>query len=895
MKRSCFLFFLFIFAYILIPQNENVSVENFEFINEFSYINALYQGKQGFIWICSKKELIRYDGYIFKKYTLEPAFDQISNSRITDIVEDKHGKLFITTSGNGLYRFDIDTEKFINYRLVKGDGPGIPSNNLYSIYIDKKDIIWIGSNDVGLIKYNQETNVFNKYSNNIQDKKSFPSNTVLDICQGSGDNLWVGTINGFCLFDVNKEESIFYKLKSESSKGGQLENVVSCLYLDKDRLWIGTRVNGLKSFDLKSKKISHYSTYYQKKSRYTHNYISLIQKDSSGQLWIGTYGGGFYKINAVSGKLSKLKINLNNNQFSSITRIRCFLEDHTGNIWVGASPGSLFKKDIRKEKFRKYSFLSENKNRIMAPVEAIYENADNYLWIGTNGKGLFKFDRTTGATINYKVLSSGPGSISSNYINTVYQDNHDKLYIGTFQNGLDIFDLKNNSFKNYKHDPEDPLSLSSDYILSFLKDSKGRIWIGTNKGGANLFDPESETFSKPMNRQKDNNIFSTVSYIYEDSKNNLYFGLNNGICFYDEKNKLFRQVNPSKGTVNGFVTVISEDENENLWIGTFEQGLYKYNIPSQTLSNYSTENKLTDNNILGLLKDEDANLWIGTYNGLSLFNSKKNKFSHFDMSDGLPTNQFRHGFFICKDGELIMGNINSVLGFFPQEIIKDTFLPKIKITDIQQLSEKNSDFGYKPEKKILICSYKDTFLISFSTLSFINTNKIKYSYILRGLNNDWIPIKNKNDLILSNLRPGKYSFQIKASYSDSLWTKEPAELDIIVIPPFWQTIWFKLLFSSLLMISLFIWYKIRIKKVTSRIKTEMQFDSYCSDRKLTNREKEVLVLALKGKTNKEIEDALYLSMGTIKVYVHNIYRKLEVKNRIELIKSFENMKNNEEF
>ena len=572
-----------------------------------------------------------------------------------------------------------------------------------------------------------------------------------------------------------------------------------------------------------------------------------------------------------------------------------YLTDHVGNIWLGVFPGILLKKKAQTGKFNNYILRSPSKKSIRIPVLSIIEDANKQLWIGTESEGLIKFDRETEISNQFKFNPNDKKGISSNKISTIYQDETESIYIGTIQGGLNILNPGNKVFKQYRYDPDDTNSISSDNITCFLKDSKKRLWIGTLGRGLNQFNLERETFSRIMNKNGKPYLLpsNNIRCIYEDHSNNLWVGFPNGVCLYNEEQKAFIPLLYKKQNGNQefkkSVRVISGDKKGNLWIGTY-RGLYKYNFLSKILTKYTVKDGLINNTISGIIEDEIGHIWIGTINGLSKYDPGNNTFINFSTLDGLSSDYFLSSFINSKNGELILSTTNGIIGFFPDEIKLEMIPQKIIISDVQQLSKKNKNFIYKPGKKLLICDYKDTFNISFSTLSFMKPGKIKYSYMIKGLNSEWISIKNKNEVILSNLRSGKYSLFVKASYSGVLWTKKPAKLEIIVVPPFWETLWFKLLILMLIIIALSFWYKIRIEKVTSRIKTEMQFNSFCSEKKLTNREKEVLILALQRKTNKEIEDILYLSMGTIKVYTHNIYRKLNVKNRIELIKLFENMR-----
>jgi len=109
------------------------------------------------------------------------------------------------------------------------------------------------------------------------------------------------------------------------------------------------------------------------------------------------------------------------------------------------------------------------------------------------------------------------------------------------------------------------------------------------------------------------------------------------------------------------------------------------------------------------------------------------------------------------------------------------------------------------------------------------------------------------------------------------------------MPAYWQTWWFKLLLVFLLGFFSFQWYRTRMKRMAARIRTEAAMEQYLSKYDISHREKEIVFLLLQGKSNKEIEDALFIAMGTVKNHIYSIYQKIGVKNRAQLMTLFKNL------
>lgn len=163
--------------------------------------------------------------------------------------------------------------------------------------------------------------------------------------------------------------------------------------------------------------------------------------------------------------------------------IQNILQDSYGFIWIGSWGGGLYKYDG-------YQFKSYN--RLTTSALTLYEDQQNkILWIGTDGMGLIKFDLKTEEYIYYRHDPENPQSISHDTIKIIIKDRQQAvLWIGTQGGGLDKFDLTSETFTAYRHNPEDTRSLSDDTVNCLYQEPNGTLWIGTAKG-VNSLDPKT--------------------------------------------------------------------------------------------------------------------------------------------------------------------------------------------------------------------------------------------------------------------------------------------------------------------------------------------------------------------------------------------------------------------
>jgi DNA-binding CsgD family transcriptional regulator len=188
------------------------------------------------------------------------------------------------------------------------------------------------------------------------------------------------------------------------------------------------------------------------------------------------------------------------------------------------------------------------------------------------------------------------------------------------------------------------------------------------------------------------------------------------------------------------------------------------------------------------------------------------------------------------------------------------------------------------EAEKIILSYRDNiFSFEFAALDYTNPGKNQYMYKLEGFNRDWIHLGHKHDMTFTNLDPGEYTLRIKGSNNDSIWENEGTSIKIIIIPPFWRTWWFRVLLILAVVALAFLWHRSRMKLLTLKLKTETEMGRILSKYNISPREQEIIRLILIGKTNKDIEDELFISLSTVKSHIYSAYQKLKVKNRLELI------------
>ncbi len=291
-------------------------------------------------------------------------------------------------------------------------------------------------------------------------------------------------------------------------------------------------------------------------------------------------------------------------------------------------------------------------------IRSIYQDKNDHYWFGTNGAGVFRYDKKT---LKQYTVNEG---LADNQVLTIQENELGELWIGTGLFGISKFDgnrfitqpkttpthgsnwksknndlwfnagdgvfRENNSsiyYLPFNSSGKDPFTLSRYSVYFILKDKKGNVWFGTQAEGVCKFDGKTLTWFKEKGLAG-----PAVLGIFEDSKGTLWFGNNGaGLFRFDgetltnfteemglNNDDFIATGEPKLGTLARVYT-INEDDTGNIWIGTVDAGIWKYN--GEKLTNYTTDNGLTSNSVNTIYKDNLGELWFGTdSNGICKFN-----------------------------------------------------------------------------------------------------------------------------------------------------------------------------------------------------------------------------------------------------------------------------------
>ena len=799
-------------------------------------VQSIVQDRLGFVWLATYEGLYRYDGYNLTSYRHE-SFDStsISDNLINFVHEDPSGILWIGTWGNGLDRFDpvsgvfqnfnhspndstslsnytvnsivsdeqghlwVATEKGLNrldtktnqiqqYYFDPNDSLSLSHNVINDLFIDSSNRLWVGTYLGGLNLYVPELDGFLRYTHQQDNPESLSSNYVSSIKEDHAGNLWLGTDSGLNCLDPNSGK--VQRFEHDPDNANSLSNnQISAIHIDKSGLvWIGfdEAGHGIDRFDPRTQSSSNYSSHidFSNPSKASlssillDEHITTMYEDQGGLLWIGTNGGGVSRFSLYKEGFTLYRHDPSNPHSLSGNNIRGLIEDDNNILWIGVEGGGLNRLDRNTGTIRHFRSDPDNPQSLSDDkVQPLYKDQQGYIWVGTFGGGLNRFDPSTEIFTHFFHDPEDLNSLSHNFVTYLYGDRHNNMWISTWGGGLNWYNPETGQFKQYRNDPDDPLSLSYNWVLPILESRDGRYWIGTFGGGLNRFDPITQTFSHLRHNAANRNSLS------DDRVLSLY-----------------------------------EEKDGTLWIGT-SNGLNRYDPQSKTFQHFREKDGLSNNTIYGIVPGGENVLWISTRFGLSRLDVASMTFVKFTEEDGLQDNEYNSiSSLRAANGELFFGGINGLNLINPSKIRFNTTPPQIVFTSFSQVGGQHMSLDSSiTYKKNLVLSHKnDLITLEVAALNFMAPNQNQYAYRLGGLDNSWVPLGKKRDIIFSDLSPGKYTLFVKGSNNDGYWNEQGTSLQIEILPPYWDSWWFRITLPLILVGAAILVYRRRMDSLKQR-------------------------------------------------------------------------------
>lgn len=774
---------------------------------------CMARDSRGWIWFGTEDGLNRYNGYDFKVFRHDPRDPHsLATGYVTAILEDSSGTLWVGTRGGGLNRFEAEQEHFTHFVHDPGDSESLSGHNVNAIVESGDGSLWVAT-ESGLNRLNRASGRFQRYPDDRETSNSLAGKVVNTLLEDGSSTLWVGTSRGLFRFEPETDRFRPFQEVVAGRMAPSREDVRFIYEDNRGYLWIATYKGGLLRIDRDRLSIVRYL--HNRKAPYPlgTNDINIILEDSekAGHLWLGTRGAGLVHFDTEEARFCRHR-NVPADPYSiSNDRVSSLLYDQSGTLWAGTYDAGINKLHRNHRRFLHYTHRPDDTTSLSdSYIRSISEDASGNLWIGTYDGGLNRMDAETRKVTRFLNDPENSLSLSTNEIRSVYVDREGFVWAGTYHGGLNRLDPAKGTFRRYRHDPNDPESLCDDRVLAVVEDKAGRLWVGT-EGGLCELDRKQGKFNRFQHDPADpHSLGHNIVYeLYVDRSGTLWIAtFGGGLSRWDESQRRFQQFvhQPGDGgsLPGNFVLSLYQDRAGTLWVGTLGGGLAGLEPGGSKFTSFSTADGLPNNVIHGILEDDEGILWLSSNQGLARFNPAGGEIRTYTLADGLLTNEFSAKAYARTQVEnLAFGTVAGLTIFDPKELADNPHLPPVVITDFQIFNKSVVPAGdsllKKPaylSKGITLSHRQSVFTFEFAALDFVAPQKNQYAYRMEGFDDDWNYVENRRFATYTNLDPGDYLFQVKASNSDGVWNEEGTTIRIRITPPFWRTGWAYFLYLS---------------------------------------------------------------------------------------------------
>lgn len=734
----------------------------------YNTVHAIYEDTQSRLWVGTDKglNLLIPEKNNFKVFLK----DHLDEKGIRAIVEDAKGMLWLATYGGGVVVFDPVKGKI--HKVFSEATQNLPGNFVNTIFKDRQGNIWAGLESQGLYLFETANGKFVRKAEGLADQ------TITSIVEDKQGNLWIGTWRGgLGKFDPVSGKVINFLPDKHVDSSIPDFTVRQIVFGPEGKLWLAT-TNGLGIFNTETGECRTLRKDKDKLQSLSLNFLWSLEFGNDKVLWIGTFGGGICKLDPGRNQFEVLGTNSScgpEDDFISLVSV-----DSKERLWVAGNNSGvdIYKKNntcLFQEKV--WSLFPERK------IKCLYEDRSNYFWLGCED-GIIRITPDFKQSV-FVPLSSGLLGFS---VYSITEDKNGNLWLGGYNTGIlklparskHVKKIDQESFTQFSSGKGGNFNIPSDIIWTILSDREGKLWVGAEQNLL-LFEETKQKF----------NIYSSeLSSVFD----------------------------------------ISEMPDGTIWLGTTGSGLISLNQKG-ILKKYMPPVKAGQTTIQSL-KVHNGIIWLGTDDGIFRFDPSEESFISYYTADGIPLASFVKS--SCEktgDGSLLFGTTNGLIRFYPDKIQSKADEPVVRINDVllfnKSISLEHSDHplldnNLEQIQKLELDHDQNFITLKFSAIQHSVPVKTRFTYKVDGLQGKWMEADEDRKVSFTALNPGEYIFRLRTLDRQGKPGNKEVSLSISILPPWYQTLWFKTLLAFSMICSVFGFFFLRTRQI--RIRNQMLQD-----------------------------------------------------------------------
>ena len=765
----------------------------------------IIQDPQGFLWFGTASGIVRYDGYEMKIYYPSANMrDSLPLRNVPQLGLDKSGNVWVgflyTDDSPNLYKLDRQQDRFVPYLFDPVKKKNLIEEDITNIREDRKGRLLVGTGGLGLCVIDLEKEKtgttpkdlpFKHFMRETSQQSPLPERWVgYDWAEDKDGNFWLPTGDGLCKFVPGEDSFRTFRFGSDTIEDANASWVT---FLENDStLWVGSFLNGLLKFDLNSERFT---------GQYRHDpndpysiaegNVGRIAKTQDGNIWLGI-NQSLDIFDPRTGHFTHIKDDSHESWDGIFSNFASgLIADYSGNVWLASWQSGVYKFNPGKGRFQ---FLPAGQGKLsgIKYLIADCEDRNGLIVFATEGNGVASWNRKNNTFRNYRHEPGNANSISHDFVYDVKPDNNGNLWIAT-EKSLDRMD-SNGNIKHYYPFPK--LTNANVFI-----GKKGEVWVSSWYYGLNskwglckLTGQEKGTFvCYPDNKETTTGLGGIV-IITEDEEGKLWLGVNQwGFHIFDPKTGQLEHHAQEYGFHD-----IHFDRYGNSWMATHSAGLKLWDNKLKKIVHLAKAEHDKIGIVRGILEDTHGFLWMKTPNGVVKFDPRTRKVvQQFNVTNWMDQDKpwYGGGGFKNRSGEIFYNSPSGVLYFHPDSLRLDTVPSKVAITEFRLFNDMVVPGGGSPLKKPIFQTKKielnhsqNDITLVFAALHFKSPSENTYQYRLDNYDKQWRNSGKERSANYTNLSPGRYLFRLKAANSDGIWSDETT-LEIVIRRPWWTTWW----------------------------------------------------------------------------------------------------------
>ena len=762
------------------------------------------------------------------RYTVD---DGLAQNLVTALVQDSAGFIWIGTN-RGLQRFD--GYSFVTYLSLDANAPPELNNRITGLLVDPGNRLWV----------NTPTGIF--YGRG----RLRPFESIANVgwwAPDSAGRLW--------LFGNTAIRSIEWRNAEPRLSPGTFEPIVSCctaVATGSAALWAAPLPKtSAPSGPASLWRIDAGSGERRRYSLTTVTLVRVVLEDGAGRVWVGGVGG--VEVLEPGAEQFRALAEFRGTEAGDIEL------DGSGGLLI-ATPRGLARLDGGERTQARWA-PREAFTEPMAPRSVVRDHEGGF-WLATTTAGLLRLDTRPLGFTHAATTSNPPLRTSSDFVMALHEARDGSLWLGTLGGGAYRL-VDGGPLEPIRHDPRTVSDAQAGQIWSIDEDDAGNIWLATSAGlcrsvqralrcehpgpgtgdagvvdlaraldgwlwyargdyGIGSFHPATGKLGDALNDRG-----HTIVVFADTDSSYLWFGGQNLYRARITQGKIRHPVEQIAVELSAEEQIydIRRDRQGVVWLAT-ERGLLRWDAARQRFAAIDAA-ELRSTTVFSIAEDSDGVFWLGTAHGLVQYSTATGTSRRYRRQDGVQSGEFnRRAAVRRRNGEMVFGGVQGLTRFRPEQV-NPRRDPPLAFTRAQKTtSDGTIEIDVANRTALRFGPGDRAFTVEFAALTYAPGPARRYRYRLEGLSSDWI--ESTDHSVTYAMPPaGDYEFQVQtAAGSEGTWAEPGASLTLLVVPPMWRTGWFRLLAATLVLATLWLLHRLRLRQVlaTERLRVRISRD-----------------------------------------------------------------------